>query len=68
MGLDEQAMLLRAIEDKAFIPFGADRPVSGDFQLIAGTGRRLQAEVSAGRFREDLLARINLCGPTKCRH
>ncbi|MGB7343412.1 MAG: RNA repair transcriptional activator RtcR [Pirellulaceae bacterium] len=60
LGLDEQAMLLRAIEDKTFLPVGSDKPTSSDFQLIAGTNRELTAEVAAGRFREDLLARINL--------
>ncbi len=60
LGEDEQAMLLRALEDKRFLPVGADREVESDFQLIAGTNRDLQLEVERGRFREDLLARINL--------
>lgn len=60
LGLDEQAMLLRALEEKRFLPVGADNEVSSDFQLIAGTNRDLQQEVAAGRFRDDLLARISL--------
>ncbi len=60
LGLDEQAMLLRAIEEKIFMPFGGDQPVSSDFQLIAGTHRNLFELVRQGVFREDLLARINL--------
>lgn len=60
LGLDEQAMLLRALEDKRFLPVGSDREVESDFQLIAGTNRDLQEAVRAGRFREDLLARLNL--------
>jgi transcriptional regulatory protein RtcR len=60
LGPDEQAMLLRALEDKRFLPVGSDKEVESDFQLIAGTNRDLQAEVERGRFREDLLARINL--------
>ena len=60
LGLDEQAMLLRAIEDKIFTPFGSDKEVSSDFQLIAGTNRDLFKRVKEGKFREDLLARINL--------
>ena len=60
LGLDEQAMLLRALEDKRFLPVGSDKEVESDFQLIAGTNRELLAEVARGRFREDLLARINL--------
>jgi transcriptional regulatory protein RtcR len=60
LGLDEQAMLLRAIEDRRFLPVGSDREVDSDFQLIAGTNRDLSGQVLAGRFREDLLARMNL--------
>lgn len=60
LGLDEQAMLLRAIEDKTFLPLGSDKAVQSDFQLIAGTNRDLRKEVITGNFREDLLARINL--------
>jgi transcriptional regulatory protein RtcR len=60
LGLDEQAMLLRAVEDKVFFPVGADKAVQADFQLIAGTNRDLAARVAEGRFREDLLARVNL--------
>ncbi len=60
LGADEQAMLLRALEEKRFLPLGGDREVTSDFQLIAGTNRVLLDEVRAGRFREDLMARINL--------
>lgn len=60
LGQDEQAMLLRALEEKRFLPVGSDREVESDFQLIAGTNRDLQQAVRAGRFREDLLARLNL--------
>jgi transcriptional regulatory protein RtcR len=60
LGLDEQAMLLRALEEKRFLPLGSDREASSDFQLIAGTNRDLSRLVAEGRFREDLLARIDL--------
>jgi transcriptional regulatory protein RtcR len=60
LGRDEQAMLLRALEEKTFLPLGSDREAHSDFQLIAGTNRDLPAAVREGRFREDLLARINL--------
>ena len=60
LGADEQAMLLRAIEEKRWLPVGADREVEAEFQLLAGSNRDLRAEVSTGRFREDLLARIDL--------
>ncbi len=35
LGLDEQAMLLKAIEEKRFLPVGSDHEVQSDFQLIA---------------------------------
>ncbi|GAB7550869.1 RNA repair transcriptional activator RtcR [Novosphingobium sp. 11B] len=60
LGLDEQAMILRAIEDKRFLPVGADSEVASDFQLIAGTNRDLARCVAEGTFREDLYARLNL--------
>lgn len=60
LGLDEQAMLLRALEEKRFLPLGSDREAASDFQLIAGTNRDLSSAVREGRFREDLLARMNL--------
>lgn len=60
LGGDEQAMLLRALEEKRFLPLGSDQEVDSDFQWIAGTNRDLGAAVAQGRFREDLLARINL--------
>jgi transcriptional regulatory protein RtcR len=60
LGLDEQAMLLKAIEEKRFFPYGSDREVSSSFQLVCGTVRDLQQWVAAGHFREDLYARINL--------
>ena len=60
LGLDEQSMLLRAIEEKTFLPVGADEEASSDFQLISGTNRDLIDEVAAGRFRSDLFARLNL--------
>jgi transcriptional regulatory protein RtcR len=56
LGPDEQAMLLRALEEKRFLPVGSDRESKSDFQLIAGTNRELRTS----GFRDDLLARINL--------
>ncbi|MDF1714037.1 MAG: RNA repair transcriptional activator RtcR [Akkermansiaceae bacterium] len=60
LGMDEQAMLLRALEEGTFLPVGSDTPVKSKFQLIAGTNRDLRMEAAEGGFREDLLARINL--------
>ncbi len=60
LGRDEQAMLLRALEEKRFLPMGSDRETTSDFQLIAGTNQDLKLAVKQGKFRADLLARINL--------
>jgi len=60
LGPDEQSALLKAIEEKLFLPLGSDTEVRSEFQLIAGTNADLAARVREGRFREDLLARINL--------
>lgn len=60
LGLDEQAMLLRAVEEKVFLAVGADREVRSDFVLLAGTNRNLPQCVAQGTFRADLLARIDL--------
>ncbi|MCB9740939.1 MAG: sigma 54-interacting transcriptional regulator [Deltaproteobacteria bacterium] len=60
LGDDEQAMLLHAIETGRFLPLGADDEVQSRFQLLVGTHRDLRQRVREGRFREDLLARIDL--------
>lgn len=60
LGLDEQAMMLRAIEEGRFLPVGADREEASRFLVIAGTNRNLNQAVAEGRFREDLLARLDL--------
>ena len=60
LGLEEQAMLLSTIETKHFFPLGSDKEVSSNFQLIAGTNQDLWKMVNEGRFREDLIARLDL--------
>lgn len=56
---DVQAMLLTAIETKKFRRPHSTEDIQCDFMLICGTNKDLWAEVEAGRFRLDLLERIN---------
>lgn len=56
---DAQAMLLRVLALKVVRPVGGQRAQSADFRIICATHRDLGAMVQAGRFREDLLHRIN---------
>ncbi|MFH2078367.1 MAG: sigma-54 dependent transcriptional regulator, partial [Pseudomonadota bacterium] len=60
MPLELQAKLLRVLEQGELTPVGSAQPKSVDVRVICATHRELEAEVSAGRFRQDLLFRINV--------
>ena len=60
LGRQEQALLLHALETGRYYPLGADHEVTSRFHVIAGAGRDLRKLVAEGRFRPDLLARLNM--------
>ncbi len=60
MPFDMEVKLLRAIEESAIRPVGADREVSIDCRIVASTQHELTTRIKMGQFREDLYYRLNV--------
>ncbi len=60
MALDAQAKVLRALQEGIVTRIGAAKSVQVDVRVLAATNKRVDAEIAAGRFREDLYYRVNV--------
>jgi len=60
MSLSAQAKVLRALEEGAISRVGSGKTLEVDVRVVAATNKDLKAEIAAGRFREDLLYRLNV--------
>jgi len=58
--LEAQAKLLRALQERRFERLGAKETIASNFRLIAATNQNLEELVADGRFREDLVYRLNV--------
>ncbi|MDQ6885947.1 MAG: sigma-54 dependent transcriptional regulator [Gemmatimonadota bacterium] len=60
MSLAAQAKVLRVLEDGVVTRIGGSKPMAVDVRVLAATNKELEAEIAAGRFREDLYYRLNV--------
>ena len=60
LGSEAQAKLLRAIDANEIERVGGGSPIRVDVRVISATNKQLEAEVADGRFRDDLLFRLNV--------
>ena len=60
MSQSAQAKVLRVLQDGVVTRIGGSRAVSVDVRVLAATNKKLEDEIAAGRFREDLYYRLNV--------
>lgn len=60
ISLETQTKLLRVLQERAFERVGGTRTIAVDVRLIAATHQHLEQLIRSGRFREDLLYRLNV--------
>ena len=60
LSLEAQARLLRALQEKKIQRVGGNEEIPVDIRFVCATNQRLDENVKAGRFREDLFFRINV--------
>lgn len=60
MSVAAQAKVLRVLQDNVITRIGGAKPISVDVRVITATNKNLEAEIAAGRFREDLYYRLNV--------
>jgi DNA-binding NtrC family response regulator len=60
MPLETQAKVLRVLESRTLERVGSTKPIAVDVRVVAATHRDLEADVAAGRFRQDLYYRLRV--------
>src|SRR5437660_3024225 len=60
MSLKTQAKVLRVLQEQTLEPIGGTQRIKVDARVLAATNKDLQAEIRAGRFREDLYFRLSV--------
>jgi two-component system response regulator PilR (NtrC family) len=60
LSLTMQVKLLRVVQERVFKPVGTNDDVAVDIRILSATNKKLEEEVIAGNFREDLFYRINV--------
>ena len=60
MPRETQNKILRVLVDQTFQRVGGNTKVSVDVRIVSSTGRNIEAEIAAGRFREDLYHRLSV--------